>query len=67
MPITVRIDEAVCNGYGNCVMAAPAVFDLDPATNIAVVLPGHPVEADEPAIDDAIADCPVQAILASRT
>jgi ferredoxin len=62
MSIDLHVDDEVCNGYGNCVIAAPEVFDLDPNTNIAVVLPGRPLEADSHAVEEAIADCPVRAI-----
>lgn len=62
MTLRVDIDETLCNGYGNCVVAAPEVFDLDDDTNIAVVLPGRPVEEDGPALREAEADCPVRAI-----
>lgn len=56
---TVEVDDDVCNGYGNCVIAAPAVFDLDPDTNLAVVLE-NPTADD--AVLEAVADCPVRAI-----
>lgn len=62
MSLRVDIDETLCNGYGNCVVAAPDVFDLDVGTNIAVVQPGHPVDGDGPALREAAADCPVRAI-----
>lgn len=58
----IEIDRETCNGYGNCVIAAPDVLDLEPDTNIAFVLDGHPVESDRAAILDAVADCPVQAL-----
>jgi ferredoxin len=66
MTYRVAIDEKTCNGYGNCVLAAPSVFDLDARTNVAVVLDGHPVDDDSEALEDAEADCPVRAITLSR-
>jgi ferredoxin len=60
MSITVTLDLDLCNGYGNCVIAAPDVFDLDPQTNLAVLKVPHPV--DEAAVQDAQLDCPVHAI-----
>ncbi len=66
MTYRVDIDETLCNGYGNCVVAAPEVFDLDADTNIAVVQPGRPVEEDGPALREAEADCPVRAIALRR-
>jgi ferredoxin len=59
---TIEIDLDLCNGYGNCVVAAPDVFDLDPETNLAV-LRTPSVSADRlSAVREAAADCPVQAI-----
>ncbi|MFI9534358.1 ferredoxin [Nocardia fusca] len=58
----VHIDTTTCNGYGNCLVAAPEVFDLDPDTNIAFTQPGRPTEADHSDILEAAADCPVRAI-----
>lgn len=67
MTYRIEIDEDTCNGYGNCVIAAPQVFDLDPETNAAVLLDRHPVEGDDEAVEEAAADCPVQAIKLSRS
>ena len=64
MTYRIEIDESACNGYGNCVVAAPDVFDLDPVTGIATVVTGHP--DDEAAVADAEADCPARAIRLSR-
>ncbi|MBB4689568.1 ferredoxin [Amycolatopsis jiangsuensis] len=63
MAYSVEIDDKTCNGYGNCVVAAPDVFDLDPETNIAVLQPGHPTDEDDEAVEEAEADCPVRAII----
>ncbi|MFG1923127.1 ferredoxin [Cryptosporangium sp. NPDC048952] len=64
MTYRVDIDENLCNSYGNCVVAAPEIFDLDDETNIAVVQPGHP--ADDEALREAAADCPARAITLQR-
>ena len=66
MTYRVEIDRETCNGYGNCVLAAPDVFDLDPDTNVAFVQDGHPVDADDSAVEEAEADCPVRAIKLSK-
>ncbi|MDQ1105696.1 ferredoxin [Nocardioides zeae] len=66
MTVHIDIDREACNGYGNCVIAAPEVFDLEPGTSIAYVLPGHPTEADRDAVEEAVADCPVQALKLRR-
>jgi ferredoxin len=60
--LLVELDEGLCNGFGNCVVSAPDVFDLDPATNLAVVKIS-PVPADlADAALEAEADCPVRAL-----
>ncbi|KXF53712.1 hypothetical protein AXA44_43675 [Rhodococcus sp. SC4] len=66
MSYSVEINEETCNGYGNCVVAAPEVFDLDPDTNIAVLRDGHPADNDDEALEEAEADCPVRAIALHR-
>jgi ferredoxin len=43
-------------------MTAPEVFDLDNATNLAVVRAGRPVDDDRSAVEEAVADCPTRAI-----
>jgi len=66
MTLHIEIDEAKCAGYGNCVADAPDVFDLDPDTNIAFVVAGHPQDRKDDDIEQAAADCPVRAILLTR-
>ncbi|MEU1997981.1 ferredoxin [Nocardia gamkensis] len=58
----VHIDTTTCNGYGNCLVAAPEVFDIDPETNIAFTRPGRPTQADRDGLLEAESDCPVRAI-----
>jgi len=58
----VEIDLDLCNGYGNCVVAAPDVFDLDPETNLAVLRTASVSPDRRAAVEEAAADCPVQAI-----
>ncbi len=62
MTYHVDVDTTLCSGYGNCVVAAPDVFDLDEDTDLAVVRNGHPVAADDAALREAEADCPARAI-----
>jgi ferredoxin len=56
------VDTEICSGYGNCVIAAPEVFDLDPETGTAVLRPDRPTAGDEEVLTEAEADCPVRAI-----
>jgi ferredoxin len=66
MTVEVRIESDLCNGYGNCVVAAPDVFDIDPETNIAFLVDGQPAAGQEDAVEEAEQDCPVKAIILSR-
>lgn len=57
-----RVDLAKCQGYANCVVEAPEIFDLDDDTGKAKVLvdeigPGREDEARR-----AVDSCPVSAI-----
>jgi ferredoxin len=60
MRVVVDLDE--CQGYANCVVEAPDLFDLDDETGKAIVL----VDLVEPNQEDdarsAVANCPVTAI-----
>lgn len=58
----IEIDLDLCNGYGNCVIAAPDVFDLDPETNLAVLRTPRVSPERRAAVEEAAMDCPVQAI-----
>jgi ferredoxin len=57
----VRADRDVCQGFGNCVMNAPDLFDLD--DNDVVVLLKEEVPEDERAhVEQAVRSCPVSAL-----
>lgn len=56
----VKVDRNLCIGVGNCVAAAPTVFELD-KNNKAVVL--RPDSVDESTLMNAAESCPVDAII----
>lgn len=59
--ITVSANRQTCEGYGNCVRAAPAVFDLDDEG--LVVLKQQQVGDDQlPRVRQATYDCPTDSI-----
>jgi ferredoxin len=58
----VLLDLGLCNGYGNCVMSAPDVFDIDDASGLAVVLVPDPPPDRRAAVEEAVRLCPVQAL-----
>lgn len=51
-----------CQGYANCVVAAPDIFDIDERAGTAILLQGAPDEALRPAAEDAVGQCPTEAI-----
>jgi ferredoxin len=63
MAFNVSVSLETCQGYANCLIEAPALFDLDEDTNKAVVVGGD--EHDEQFRDQAEAaarGCPARAI-----
>jgi len=59
----VSVDLARCQGYANCLSAAPDVFDLDDESGLAVVLVDDPPPASYDGVRRAARMCPVAAIL----
>jgi ferredoxin len=59
MKINVDLDK--CQGFANCVMAAPEHFDLND-DSLVVVLDRDVDEARRTDIEEAIRSCPVEAI-----
>lgn len=63
MGIEISIDRDRCMGSGNCVVNAPATFDLD-ESSIAIVRDAE--GESEEAIARAARGCPTQAITITR-
>ena len=61
MSFKVVVDFNVCQDHGQCVFAAPEVFEIDPGGKMVVLL-AEPDEAMRAAVEDAADVCPVQAI-----
>jgi ferredoxin len=57
----VVIDPDKCIAVGQCLLAAPNVFDLDDA-GLVVLLDTNPPESERPAVLNAIARCPADVI-----
>lgn len=55
-------DRQVCIGAGNCVFAAPDVFDQDEDDALVLVLQDEPGEGQEEAVEKAAATCPSGAV-----
>lgn len=61
MTFKVRVVERKCIGAGQCVLAAPAVFDQDD-DGIVVLLDAAPPESQHDAVRKAARLCPAVAI-----
>jgi ferredoxin len=61
--IRIDIDRDACMGSGNCVFAAPGVFELDDDSVARVV---NPDAAPEEAVLTAARQCPTHAITVRR-
>jgi ferredoxin len=58
----VTAAREVCIGSGNCVFAAPQVFDQDDDEGLVVVLTAEVGPQDAGAVRDAVAHCPSGAL-----
>jgi ferredoxin len=59
--IKVVVDRDVCQDHGQCVFAAPQVFELDEEGKL-VVLQEEVDESQRDVVEEAADVCPVQAI-----
>lgn len=57
----IKADVEVCQGYANCVVAAPDIFDIGDAGTV-VILDDSVSDGDEVRIVAAIRSCPVSAL-----
>ena len=58
----VIVDLDVCQAHGDCVVAAPDIFDLGEEDDVVTVLIPEPGEELRSAAERAVQDCPVSAI-----
>jgi 3-phenylpropionate/trans-cinnamate dioxygenase ferredoxin reductase subunit len=58
----VVVDLAMCQGYGNCVTAAPDFFDLDESGQVLVLRAEARTPEELAAVNAAIPVCPMNAI-----
>lgn len=57
----VEVDLELCQGYANCVLAAPEVFELSD-DGLSAVIDESPGEDQRAAVEEAVRTCPVRAI-----
>ncbi|CDR05607.1 ferredoxin [Streptomyces iranensis] len=55
-------DREVCVGAGQCVFAAPDVFDQDEDEGLVLVLQEYPGEARRETVEEAADTCPSGAV-----
>lgn len=60
--MNVVVDLGICQGYGNCVTAAPDFFDLSDSGQALLLKATAETEADQAAVRTAVAMCPMNAI-----
>jgi ferredoxin len=58
----VIVDLDVCEAHGDCVIAAPEVFDLGDDDEVVTVTQPNPPEELRQKVEAAVRDCPVTAI-----
>jgi ferredoxin len=60
MKVTANLD--VCAGHGQCLLAAPEIFDLPDDSDHVVVLDASPDESLRSKVTRAVGMCPVSAL-----
>ncbi|WP_099024904.1 ferredoxin [Mycolicibacterium palauense] len=60
--MNITVDYDLCEGHGQCLMAAPDLFDVSDDTGKVVVLNAEPAESERDRATRAAAACPAQAI-----
>jgi ferredoxin len=60
---TIVLDETLCELHGECVLVAPAIFEIDDddAERVTVNLP-HPGNELRLAAEEAVENCPMRAL-----
>jgi ferredoxin len=64
--VHITVDYNLCEGHGQCLLAAPDVFDLPDGAEQVVVLNQDPPESQRDSVVRAAAMCPAEAIRVSR-
>ncbi|MCV7151311.1 ferredoxin [Mycolicibacterium pyrenivorans] len=58
----ITADYDLCAGHGQCLLAAPDVFDLPDGAEQVVILDADPAPSERDAVVRAAAMCPAQAL-----
>jgi ferredoxin len=57
----VKVDRTKCSGIGLCEMTAPTVYEVGDDGQ-SIVVKEEPSADEMPAVEEAIANCPTQAL-----
>jgi ferredoxin len=60
--VRVTVHEEKCIGAGQCVLAAPRVFDQREDDGVVILLNENPAESERGEVDEAAALCPAAVI-----
>ncbi|MBA3745090.1 ferredoxin [Sporichthya sp.] len=60
--LRVEANRDRCDGHGQCLLAAPTVFDVDEKANKVILLDPEPVEGLRAAVQRAVSMCPMGAL-----
>ncbi|WND34107.1 ferredoxin [Streptomyces sp. BB1-1-1] len=58
----ISVERDRCVGAGQCVLAAPSVFDQDEEEGLVLVLDGEPPASQSDAVREAVWACPSGAL-----
>ena len=61
MTIEIRVDRQTCLGYGNCVLVAPQLFELDDE-GLAYPTRAQVEDSERDDVRKAVYDCPTDSI-----
>ncbi|QBI53649.1 ferredoxin [Streptomonospora litoralis] len=62
MAMKLVLDLDACQGYANCLIESPGLFDIDDGTDKAVLLDETPAEDRRAEAEAAVRGCPARAI-----
>ncbi|MGH3759323.1 ferredoxin [Actinophytocola sp.] len=60
--LRITADLGLCEGYANCMIAAPEVFTVDDADGVVVLLQEQVSESQRAEVLQAVESCPVRAL-----
>ncbi len=60
--INIEVDRELCQGYANCIVAAPDVFDLDEDGRVMVLRGQVGGDSERGRLDESVRSCPVAAL-----